>query len=136
MNPRGKTKISQFSRQSTYSTNLAERTTLTHLEDLKPESALYGDETFVSSLDAAVSPVKKRGGQSVHFENASCNNSSEEEAIAPPNRMCVSQEELRNRLYQNAQKNEAMKVIRNQEAHSAMVLNKTVSSIEALEKQV
>ena len=135
MIPRGKTKVSQFSRQSTYSTNLPEATSLTRLDDLKPDSALYGEETFVSALDATVPAVKAADGKSVHFENASWNNSAEE-SRAPQNRACLSHEELRNRLYQPPQKNVAVKVIRNQEAHAAMALKKTVSSIEALEKQV
>ena len=137
MNPRGKTKVSQFSRQSTYLSNLPEGSSLTHLDDLKPDSALFGEGTFVSALDATVpSGVKAPTAHGVRFENASRNNSAENVPTVPKHPANLSQEALRQRLYHPPQKNVAVKVIRNQEAHAAMALKKTVSSLEELEKQV
>ena len=114
MSRRGKTRLSEFSRPSTYSTNLPEKTSLTHIDLLRPNSDLYEQDTFVSALDQG--GVVPRVSHGVRFEDSTAI-SDENPALKKSKNL--GPVELKNRLYHRPEHNLAPKVVRNQEANRA-----------------
>ena len=116
MNFRGKskTKYSDFSRPSTYS-NLPEGTSLTQLDILKPSTADYGRDTFVSALDQEPTNVTRKTPGVRFDDNVQERTMSGHDAV-PKKKTKLSPLDLKSRLYDKPENSQAIKVIRHQEA--------------------
>ena len=135
MSRRGKTKVSEFSRASTYSTNLPEKTSLTHLDHIRPDSNLYEQDTFVSALDQGGAVPRARHG--VRFEEgAKERHSPGSETGEQKTTTNLGPIDLKSRLYQRPEHNLALKVIRNQEANRAMQASKPNVSTQGADSLV
>lgn len=116
MNQRGQSKVSEFSRSSTYGTNLPDQTNLTHLDLVRPDSGLLRTDTFVSSLDNTGSTYGPRKFQGVRFNDNVLEHTISDADLKSKKKPKLQPIDLKGRLYQRPDNNVAIQVIRSQEA--------------------
>lgn len=117
---------SEFSRPSTYSTNLPQGTTLTQADLLKPNTADFTTATFVSTVHGdtphgELTNVTKltRGvkfADTIQEKSISRSSSQNSVVSSQPKKARLEPIDLKQRLYKKPEHCQAVMVVRNQEA--------------------